>query len=54
MTNDRAEILRRRIAMHRRRLAEGVDAELVRIILAEIVADQAELASLTRDNGERS
>jgi hypothetical protein len=54
MTNDRAEVLRRRIATHRSRLAEGVDAELARIILAEIVADEAELARLTRDNGKRN
>jgi hypothetical protein len=54
MADDRANVLRRRIATHRRRLAERVDTELARIILAEIVADEAELASLTRYNGERS
>ncbi len=43
---DRAETLRRRIALYRRYLSEGVDAELAQWYLRQIVEAEAELANL--------
>lgn len=43
---DRAELLRRRIATHRRHIAANPDIESVRMHLAAIVADQRELDGL--------
>ena len=48
--NERAELLRRRIALYRRYLAEGVEAELAGHYLREIMDAEVELAGLeTRD-----
>lgn len=44
----RAEELRRKIAYYRRRLEEGVDAELAVTYTTEIVRAEEELARLTR------
>ena len=52
-TDQRSEILRRRIALYRRYLAEGVDAELARHYLHEIRDATAELAEIERDSGKR-
>jgi hypothetical protein len=41
--NSRAEMLKRRIATYRRRIAENPDIDSVRLYLAEIVVDQVEL-----------
>ncbi len=43
---DRAQTLRRRIALYRRYLSEGVDAELAQLYLREIAEAEAELAKL--------
>ena len=48
---DRAELLRRRVAMYRRYLADGVDALLARHYLREIVAAEAELAKTEKGEG---
>jgi hypothetical protein len=42
----RIELLRRRIATHRRHIAENPDIESVRVHLAAMVADQRELDAL--------
>jgi len=46
---DRADMLRRRIATYRRALEEGSGLELAQMILTEIVRDEAELARLDKD-----
>ena len=51
---DRAEVLRRKLAAYRRRLAEGVDADLALHYLLEIIAAEAELAELGRDADRRA
>jgi hypothetical protein len=51
--NDRADILRRRIAYYRRRLAEGVDLELAQECARQIIADEEELARLKADTDRR-
>ena len=43
---DRAELLRRRIAAHRLYLATGGDIELLRKIMREIAIDEIELAAI--------
>jgi hypothetical protein len=48
---DRAEQLRRKIATYRRRLAEGVDSELARRFLEEILDAEAELTQLDGERG---
>lgn len=53
--NDRAEMIRRRIAHYRRLLAEGVDVDLARQYLADIVAAEAQLAEIeSQDHDKRS
>jgi hypothetical protein len=49
----RAETLRRRIALYRRYLAEGVDADLARQYLDHLAMDEAELAGIERDTEKR-
>jgi hypothetical protein len=44
---NRAELLRRRIALYRRYLREGVDAALAETYLREIRDAEAELGELT-------
>jgi hypothetical protein len=51
--NERAEILRRRIALYRRHLAEGVEAELAHHYLREIVSAESELAAIEKESGKR-
>lgn len=51
--NERAEILRRRIALYRRYLAEGVEAELAQHYLREIVSTEAELAAIEKESEKR-
>ena len=41
--DDRADILRRRIASHRALMAEVRELDLVRILLAQIISDEHEL-----------
>jgi hypothetical protein len=48
--DERADLLRQRIALYRRYLAEGVDGELARRYLREIVEAEAELADIEKDN----
>ncbi len=48
--SERAEILRRRIALYRRYLAEGVDAELARQYLRDIAHMEAELAEIEKND----
>jgi hypothetical protein len=43
---ERADILRRRIALYRRYLREGVDAVLVGEYVRQLVEDEAELAAI--------
>lgn len=43
---DRAEILRRRIALYRRYLREGVNTALAAEYLRQIADDEAELAEI--------
>ena len=49
----RAETLRRRLALCRRYLAEGVDTEFARKYLSEIASAEAELARLEKDSNKR-
>lgn len=49
---ERAELLRRRITLFRRYLAEGVPAELARHYVEQIVADETELGKI-EGHGER-
>lgn len=44
------EILRRRIALYRRYLREGVDGELAAEYLKTIAADEAALAAIAKGN----
>jgi hypothetical protein len=44
--DDRADMLRHRVALYRRYLAEGVSAELAIVYLREIAAAEAELAGI--------
>ena len=46
MEEDRAEVLRRRIAFYRRRLQEGVAGDVARIYLLELGAAELELAEI--------
>ncbi len=50
---ERADVLRRRIAYYRRRLGEGVDAELAGEYVRQIGADEAELAQIEKDTDRR-
>ena len=50
---ERADLLRRRIALCRRYLAEGVDAGLARQYLSDILAIEAELADIEKDTDRR-
>jgi len=43
---DSAATLRRRVALYRKYLSEGVDADLARTYLAEIAKDEALLAEI--------
>ena len=43
---ERADMLRRRIALYRRYLREGVDAALAGQYLRQLQADEAELAAI--------
>jgi hypothetical protein len=45
-TEDRAAVLRRRIATYRRWLSEGVPTDVARAYLAEIAKAEAELAQI--------
>ncbi len=51
--NERAEILRRKIALYRRSLSEGIDGELARRYLREIVEAESELARIENHNDRR-
>jgi hypothetical protein len=44
--DDRADMLRHRVALYRRYLAEGVSAELAIVYLREIAEAEAELAGI--------
>jgi hypothetical protein len=50
---ERAEILRDRIALYRRHLAEGVDADAARQLLEKIMGAQAELTKIEKDTDKR-
>ena len=51
--NERAEILRRQVALYRRYLSEGIDAELARYYLHELVEAEAELAGIEPGTDKR-
>jgi hypothetical protein len=51
--DERAEMLRRRIALYRRHLAEGVDAELAWHYLSEIANAESQLAEMGEQNEKR-
>jgi len=51
MQEDRTELLRRRIALYRRYLREGVESPLALEYLRQIAEDEAELNRI--DPGER-
>ncbi len=48
-----AEILRRRVALYRGYLREGVSAELTEIYLRTILVDEAEIAEIEARSRER-
>ena len=50
----RRETLRRRIALYRRYLSEGIDVDLACQYLDEIKAAEAELAEIEKDDQKRS
>lgn len=50
---NRADQLRRRIEYCRRRLAEGIDADLARVYLQEIAGLEAEIAQIEKDKDRR-
>jgi len=50
---ERAEILRHRIALYRRYLSEGVDAQLAAQYLVDIAGAEAELADLEKGTEKR-
>jgi hypothetical protein len=50
MENDRAGLLRRRIALYRRYLREGVNGGLALEYLRQIVEDEAELGRIGADH----
>jgi hypothetical protein len=50
---ERADTLRRRIALYRRYLAEGVDADLARTYLSELAEAEAELWEIARGTDKR-
>jgi hypothetical protein len=50
---DRADVLRRRVAYYRRRLSEGIYAELAQEYVRHIGADEAELAEIETDKDRR-
>jgi hypothetical protein len=52
-TSNRAELLRRHIALYRQYLAEGVEADLAGCYLREIVAAGAELAEIEKGGEQR-
>jgi hypothetical protein len=47
--DDRADVLRPRIAYCRRRLAEGVDAGVAQEYLRQIIGDEGELGERAND-----
>jgi len=47
--DEHIETLRKRIALYRRRLAEGVEMKLARVYLTDIASMEAELAKLDKD-----
>lgn len=49
MEEDRAAFLRRRIALYRRLLREGLDVVFAAEYLAQIAMDEAELAEIGTD-----
>ena len=49
MTEERAELLRRRLELYRRYLREGVDASLAEQYLRQIAEDEAELRQIGTD-----
>ncbi|GEM_PF-6823972 len=49
MTEQQAQTIRRRLALYRRFLSEGVNAETARQYLIEIKRLEVELAALERD-----
>lgn len=51
--SERAETLRRRIALYRRYLAEGVEADLARQYLRDIAHMEAELSQIEKDERSR-
>ena len=50
--DEHTEILRKRIALYRRRLNEGVETKLARVYLADISTMEAELTKLEKDEAE--
>jgi hypothetical protein len=46
MNNVRVELLRHKIALYRRYMAEGVDGDLAQVYLGEILNAEAELAEI--------
>lgn len=50
---NRSDLLRRRIALHRRCLSEGVDVELARHYIRQIIEDENELARIEGDSERR-
>jgi hypothetical protein len=47
--DERAAQLRRRIGLHRRYLADGIDAEIARHYLCGLAEDEAELAEVEKN-----
>lgn len=50
--DDRAQILRRKIAHYRRLLSEGIESNLAQQYLREILKAEAELAQIEKDTGQ--
>ncbi len=50
---ERAELLRRRIALYRRYLTEGVDVDLARQYLNDITEAEAELEAIEKNLEKR-
>jgi hypothetical protein len=50
---ERADTLRRRIALYRRYLAEGIDADLAQTYLRELAEAEAELSGIPQGTDKR-
>jgi hypothetical protein len=50
---ERADTLRRRIALYRRYLAEGIDADLAQTYLRELAEAEAELSEIPQGTDKR-